>query len=117
MSIEVYHDSVLREQWDDDARIYTSWEQDGTLTPSTPDVPNPRPYTDRENIDADLRSPASTMSTAEQNLRQQARQALTTNADYLALNPPTQAQVVAQVNALTRECSALIRLAVRAYIQ
>lgn len=43
-------------------------------------------------------------------LRQRAQQALTANAAYLALSPPTQAQVVAQVASLTRQDSALIRL-------
>jgi hypothetical protein len=37
--------------------------------------------------------------------------ALQINATYLALNPPTQAQVVAQVAALTKEVNALLKLA------
>lgn len=36
--------------------------------------------------------------------------ALSTNAAFLALDTPTNAQTVAQVRALTRECSALIRV-------
>lgn len=43
-------------------------------------------------------------------LHAKARQALAANATYLALPTPTNAQVVAQVARLTRECSALIRL-------
>lgn len=43
-------------------------------------------------------------------LRTKAAAALVANANYLALVTPTNAQVAAQVAALTRECTALIRL-------
>lgn len=43
-------------------------------------------------------------------LQQQAQSAIAINVAYLALVTPTNAQVAAQVNRLTRECSALIRL-------
>lgn len=43
-------------------------------------------------------------------LRERARQALTANTNYLALSNPTNAQNVAQIQRLTRECSGLIRL-------
>ena len=47
-------------------------------------------------------------------LRAQAITALTTDAIFLALTTPTTAQTVAQVQALTRQTNALIRLVVRA---
>lgn len=43
-----------------------------------------------------------------------AQQALTVNANYLAIPSPNAAQVSAQVTALTKECTALIRIAVNA---
>lgn len=43
-------------------------------------------------------------------LRSRASQALTANTTFLALATPTNAQVVAQVQRLTKECNALIRL-------
>lgn len=43
-------------------------------------------------------------------LRDDARVALGWNDDYLAIETPTQLQVVQQVERLTRECSGVIRL-------
>jgi hypothetical protein len=46
----------------------------------------------------------------EQSLRSKASAALAANAAFLAKASPTNAEVVAQVKLLTRECNALIRL-------
>lgn len=43
-------------------------------------------------------------------LETRATKALTVNASFLALGSPTNAQVLAQVRALTRECNAIIRI-------
>ncbi|MEQ8834263.1 MAG: hypothetical protein RIB67_07435 [Miltoncostaeaceae bacterium] len=43
-------------------------------------------------------------------LHERAIAALEANAEFLALSPPTQGQVLAQVRALTRQNNALIRL-------
>ena len=44
-------------------------------------------------------------------LASKAQAALSANATFLALASPTQAQTLAQVKTLTKECNALIRLA------
>lgn len=46
-------------------------------------------------------------------IRGRAGQALDFNAAYLAIASPTNAQAVAQVGVLTRECSGLVRLLLR----
>jgi hypothetical protein len=50
----------------------------------------------------------------EADIKAKALQALTTNASFLAITNPTNAQTVTQVQRLTRECSGLIRLILRA---
>jgi hypothetical protein len=44
--MNVYVDGVLRERWDDTARVYTAWDAQGVQTTS-------RPYTAAENAAAD----------------------------------------------------------------
>jgi len=58
-----------------------------------------------EEVVLDITAPS-----IEYDLHVRARKALEVNANYLAIQSPTAAQVAAQVNRLTRETSALIRL-------
>lgn len=48
-------------------------------------------------------------------LRLKAETALALNSEFLGLAGPTQAQTLAQVKMLTKECSALIRLFIRKF--
>jgi len=106
MTRETFTAGVLRERWDDTARMLTTWGPTGTLTGT-------RAYTPAENAEADARATAATITTSEAALLAKAATALTTNATFLAIGSPSNAQAVAQVKALTRQVNALIRLARR----
>jgi transcriptional accessory protein Tex/SPT6 len=99
-------DGVIRKKWDDTTGTYTEYDADGTQTLA-------RPYTAEEQSDATERATASTQAANEATLLQKASAAVQGNRDFLALTAPTNAQVVAQVKALTRQNNALIRLIVR----
>ncbi len=61
-------------------------------------------------IGTDVVSIPTTAQVNQTTLQTQAANALTTNSAFLAIAAPTNAQVLAQTKALTRQTSALIRL-------
>jgi hypothetical protein len=65
-------------------------------------------WTERNKTPDELAAETATMNRTT--IEQQAATALTDNATFLALGTPTQAQVLAQVRALTRQTNGLIRL-------
>ena len=91
------------QQWDDATRTYTSWDASGNQTLQ-------RPYTTDENADADARQQAATDDANRTSLQTKATNAIATNNKFLAITSPTNAQAVAQVQALTRQNTAIIRL-------
>ena len=97
---------VVRRWRDDTTRTVTTWDVAGTLTDT-------RPYTAAENAAADAEAVARTAEVNEATIRGRAATALATNAAFLALTSPTNAQVLAQTKIVTRECTALIRLVLR----
>lgn len=104
-SVEEWADSRLIAKWDDVARTFTRWDENGVQIEQ-------RVYTQWENEQADLREGAEALSTNERTLRDRATSALANNADYLDLVSPSNAQALAQIRSLTKQMNALIRLTV-----
>lgn len=82
---------------------YTTWDKAGNVTFTGP------PTADQQ-AQITASQTAQTSSTNQATLQQRAQAALNTNATFLALANPSNAQNAAQVQALTKECSTLIRL-------
>ncbi len=57
----------------------------------------------------------NTPAANSQSLQQKAQNALVNNATFLAIGSPSQAQAVAQVQTLTRQVNALIRMTLNQY--
>lgn len=85
-------------------------------------LPDPPPFfhlgdTYDPNTDTVTPRSATASETAQQNLatlNQKAQAALANNATFMALGSPTNAQTLAQVQSLTKQVNALIRLATQA---
>ncbi len=89
---------------DDTLRQFVASSASGSLTEVVP-------YGEDENAAADLRASTAQARANGATLRDRAARALATNRAFLALaQPATNAQALAQVQALTRQNIALIRL-------
>lgn len=104
-----YSNGIVVEQWSNATRAgdppagYTAFDAAGTVTTQ-------RALTGAEAAELAAADAAAAAATNAGTLQQRAQNALQANANYLAVAAPTNAQVAAQVQLLTKECSALIRL-------
>lgn len=94
------------EQWDGGTGTYTAWDTQGAQTAS-------RAFTAAESTQNSQIDGSSTASANQAALQAKAQTALTNNTTYLAIGSPTNAQVAAQVVALTKQVDALIKLTIQ----
>ena len=102
MSRRIYADGALVEEWDDGTRTYRRL--------AAGEVVEERPYSEDEAAALQQADVDSQRQAARASLLAKVDTALVADLDYLALNPPTTAQAVAQVGRLTRQVVALLRL-------
>lgn len=94
-------------QWDDDARQVLTFDESGAVL----DV---RDYDADETAEADERAAVTAQEANRLDLQAKAVAALQNNRDFLAKTSYTNADIVAQVKALTRQMNGVIRLAANA---
>ena len=99
----LFENGILRVHFKTDTREVITYAANGAET-------NRRAFTPAENTRADEESAHSAVIVNRSIIESQAEAALAGNRTFLALAAPTNAQVLAQVKALTRQNNALIRL-------
>lgn len=91
------------EEWDSETGTYTAWDDRGNVVEQ-------RPFTSGEDAAFRERVKEEARTTNQAAIVQQARTAVSSNASYLAIGTPTNAQVAAQVRALTQQNNKIIRV-------
>lgn len=105
MNLVLYYPGTtnIAQSWDDSTDTYTAYDQAGNVTTT-------RPFTAEETARAQALEAAATASNNFATVRTAATNAIASNQTFLGIASPTNAQAVAQIQALTRQVNALIRL-------
>lgn len=103
MAKSIIIDGVLREEWDDIARVYSRWDAAGELLAS-------RVFNEEEHAAADEHAERTNAQANRLALVASAQTALVNNRDFLAIPAPTNVQVLAQTKALSRQSNGVIRM-------
>lgn len=103
MSRRTWRDGRLVEEWDDNTRTYRRFDPDGALAEE-------RAYTETEAAALVAADESSAREANRATLLAKVDFALAADLNYLELPSPTSAQVVAQVERLTRQAVALLRM-------
>lgn len=92
------------ELWDGAAGTYTAWDPQGNVTTS-------RALTAQETSDLAAMDTTMTAQNNAATLQSRMSAAIAANNTYLGLATPTAVQQTAQIARLTKECNALIKMA------
>lgn len=114
-SVQTYDNGRLREQWtnatqpgDPTPAGYSAWDAQGIVTTQ-------RALTTPESSQLAAQDAGAAIAANQSTVQQQAQAALVNNRTYLAVGSPNNAQVVAQMRALTQQVQGLIRLALQQF--
>lgn len=91
------------EEYDSEAGTFTAWDPDGNVTET-------RPLTEEEAASLAEAEVAAQATVTQQTIAERILGMLAANDEYLAIENPSDAQVRAQVEQLTRLCNGVIRL-------
>lgn len=101
---EVWVDGQLRRLWDATARLRYEYDANGVQ------IGDPHPFTAEENARADAENAESVLISNRETLEAKAAAAKASNLAFLADTTVTQAEAVTQLQKLTRQVNALIKL-------
>lgn len=105
MNLVIYYPGTtnVAQSWDDSTDTYTAYDQSGNVTTT-------RPFTADETARAQAIEASLATSNNRSTLTNAAANAIANNQTFLGLASPTAAQELSQLQALTRQVNALIRL-------